>query len=555
MLMRNVESVKEENYLNLDADFKLIPAFSIPGSGNAIIEGDNLSSLYLLDRLAETNLPFVDLMYWDPPYNTGSKGFYYNDDRSILESGESHWAQFISSRMEYARFRLKETGAIAVHIDERELWRLAQIMDKVFGHQNFFTLITWHSSKGGGKKLSNTTEYILVYAKNISQLRDALPHVTYPTKNAHNFTNPDNDPKGPWRGKVSSGRNRKQQYEIEDFTRPGVFVKPTYGWRHTPKKMIGRFAGCGIAYDYDKTKDRLFLVATPVLNGVLPRYYFRDGVLRKKEYLYERNTRHGSLHTLIDNRMDGPGILAAEGVKTFRAVTGVNPLAFDFETVKPLAMVKKIVRHLCPENGLVVDAFAGMGTTAQAVLELNRDLGHSRRFILIECGGWQKDGISFTVNDYMAERIRRVISGNWHSGPQLPTGSGFNYYQLINNSLPATLPPEPHYFYVDELIENSNSAMRLIKIGITKEAGCEQRRKDHHKKYAFHFDDVKILKDWSFESKKAAENFEGNLQAKLKNRQAFRQNSDEVFRLNDQEIADLLSPKTAEELRTYVEQM
>ena len=105
-----------------------------------------------------------------------------------------------------------------------------------------------------------------------------------------------------------------------------------------------------------------------------------------------------------------------------------------------------------------------------------------------------------------------------------------------------------------ELVE-PNALMKLIKIGITDTEGSEARRKDHAKKYKLHVGVVRQLGEWTFESKEAAENFETALIRKLASRRALKQGSDELFRLNEEEIAELIAPKTAEELRSYVEEL
>jgi adenine-specific DNA-methyltransferase len=543
--------MNEELRIDLDTHFEKITDFSLPGldgPGNAIIEGDNLSALYFLNQLPEAE-GGIDLMYWDPPYNTGSQGFYYEDDRTAsTENGESHWSHFIRTRAKNAHYNLKETGCFAVHIDERELQRLWKIMNEVFKPRNFFGLISWLASKGTGGRISNTTEFILIFAKNASALHKNLPIVSYPTENAHHFKNPDNDPRGPWRGRIKAGRTRAHQYGIEDYN-TGLFAKPTFGWRHTPERMVVRFQQEGLNYAYDKANYRLVLLSPPKLNGVLPQYYFKNGELRRKEYRTARDSRPGSLHTLIEGR----GMRAEEGTKTFRAIMGIHPLDFNFGTIKPVDVCKKLIRHLCPENGLIVDAFAGTGSAAQAVLELNKEYNHSRRFILIERGGWQKGEKTFSVNEILAERVRRVISGKWATGEKPPVPGSFNYYKLISGLSEIEPPTPPHYFYVMEIVKDINDLMKLIKIGITDEKGSEARRKAHAKKNNLHVDQVHHLKEWTFKSKKDAENFETALQRKIWHRRALKQGSDETFRLNDEEIAELLLPKAAEDLRAYVE--
>jgi adenine-specific DNA-methyltransferase len=358
---------------------------------NLVISGDNLTAKSTLSPES------VDFVLADPPYNTGSSRFPYVDRRS-------DWAEFMQERLILARTLLKESGCIAVHIDDNELESLLRIMREVFAKQNFIANISWLASKGGSYSyISHVSESIIVYAKDRKSLN--LPAVISPTQNGHQFKNPDSDPNGPWRSEVKSGRNRNLQYPIQDYT-TGEFVSPTYGWAYDPKEMIGKFQRCGIEYRYQN--DRLELVNGPNPSTVLPKYYFEGGVLRRKEYLSQRNKRKASLHTLID----GPGTLAVEGVRLYHKIMGKS---FDFPTIKPLAVAQKLIRHLCVEDGVVLDPFAGTGTTGHAVLSLNKEFGHNRRFVLID------DVHANTAS----ERLHRVITGDWSIGPQEALGGTF----------------------------------------------------------------------------------------------------------------------------------
>jgi len=330
---------------------------------NQLFAGDNLAVMRQLPPAT------IDLALWDPPYNTGAGNLPYLDRRR-------DWPGFMRPRIAAGRDVLKPGGVMAVHIDERELFRLQDILASVFGAENFLTLLTWLASKGTGGRISRTTEYILIFTKDKGALQ--LPHVTEPTKNAHQFRNPDNDLRGPWRGIIKAGRTREHGYAIQDYS-SGQFVTPKYGWRHPPEKMIERFGQCGLVYEF--RDGRLVFLFRSENNGVLPRYFFRDGELRRKEYLSERNGRRSSLHTLIS----GPGMRAEAGIKEL-------PPGITFPTVKPRALAEKLISHLCPEGGLVLDAFAGSGTTGLAAANLGR------RFILIE----------EAVPELTAERLRRA---------------------------------------------------------------------------------------------------------------------------------------------------
>jgi adenine-specific DNA-methyltransferase len=335
---------------------------------NQLFCGDNLA---VMSGLPEE---LVDFCLFDPPYNTGSKSLPYPDRRP-------DWTGYMAPRLAAARRLLKSSGCLACHIDDHELENLLRILREVFGKKNFLANISWVTSRGGSfGNISHITEPILVYAKDRKSLR--LPIVHSPTKNDHQFTNPDNDPAGRWRSQIKAGRNREHRYAIQDYT-TGEFVFPTYSWHCKPEEMVAKFARCGIVYQY--RSERLELISPPPSSSVLPKYYFDKNVLRRKEYLSQRNSRKASLHTLIDE----PGTMAVEGVKEYHRIMGKS---FDFPTVKPLALAEKLIRHLCPEKGVVLDAFAGTGTSGQAAHKQNRP------FILIED----------RVANIASERLRRV---------------------------------------------------------------------------------------------------------------------------------------------------
>jgi hypothetical protein len=224
-----------------------------------LIAGDNLPVLSLLPEWG------IDLIYTDPPYNIRSDGLPYTDRRK-------DWPEFMRKRLTAMHRALQPFGALALHIDEHELFRLHGLLAEVFGPENFVTLLTWQSSKGTGGRISRTTEFILVFSKDKQQLAKALPPVNVPTENAHHFRNPDNDPLGPWRGRIKAGRTREHRYAIEDYT-SRKFVTPKYGWRHPPEKMIQRFRESGLHYEY--REGRLVFLSRSENNGVLPRYYFK----------------------------------------------------------------------------------------------------------------------------------------------------------------------------------------------------------------------------------------------------------------------------------------
>lgn len=201
------------------------------GQMNFLIEGDNLASLQLLEK---THKGKIDLIFIDPPYNTGNNDFGYDDTRVDINDGFRHskWLSFMKVRLSIARKLLKEDGVIFLAIDDNEQANLKLLCDNIFGEDNFLASIIWQHSiqpKGYAGTFSVHHNYILCYQKTDAYVLNSLPRTEEDNKA---YSNPDNDPRGRWR----SGDVRNALYRpnlIYDIITPsGKIIKPcANGWR------------------------------------------------------------------------------------------------------------------------------------------------------------------------------------------------------------------------------------------------------------------------------------------------------------------------------------
>lgn len=471
---------------------------------NELWDGENLSAMVTMYK----HRGQVDLIITDPPYNTG-EDFRYNDkwdkDPNDPDLGElvpkddgsrhSKWLKFMTPRVWMMREMLKPGGVMAICIDHRELYRLGMLMDEIFGEENRIGIINWQkafSPKNDSKHLSTGTEYVLVYAKDLTKSKTGL--LPRDEKSDRFFGNIDNDPAGEWSGKDPTAREHRKNtvYGVQspftgtlhypDFEHKfDADVPPaTMHWRMTRIEMKRCLAEWGVKYeerDIGDGRGKAFVLAGSALRqvgydpdtdpvvgvakkkafarhakGTWPRLYFRDdragntaiGRPRIKNYMSAVKRGKVALTYWADEDYDVPLNLESQswdhaesghskaGIDELDAVVGKG---HNFTTVKPLKLIKKIIQLWCRPNGIVLDPFAGSGTTGHAVLDLNREVGADRRFILIEQGNTEKgDPYARTLT---AERLRRAITGNWASGQRDPLPGGFRFIELKREKIDA----------------------------------------------------------------------------------------------------------------------
>lgn len=368
--------------------------------GNLIIEGDNLLAL---KALLPTHAGKVKCVYIDPPYNTGNEGWIYNDNltqpqfkewigKTVGKEGEDatrhdKWCCMMYPRLMLLRELLREDGSIWISIDDNEITALRAIMDEVFGDENFVAQVVWRNSTG--PKQSNTFsrshEYILCYAKRLaSWKRNLLPRTE---EQEAEYTNPDNDPRGPWRSGGLDARNyySRGRYAI---TCPGgrVIKGPPGGsyWR-VPEETLWELDADGRIWwgEDGNNVPRIKRFLSEVQQGLIPQTFW--------DYDEVGHTQEAKQEVLrILGGTDAP----------------VTP--------KPVALLDRIIWIATEPDDVVLDSFAGTGTTAHAALAARQSGNGVRKFVLVQQKYDTRDDIAEKrniCNTVTTERVRRVIEG------------------------------------------------------------------------------------------------------------------------------------------------
>ena len=322
--------------------------------GGVLVHGDNYAALRTLEPLYRQA---VKCIYIDPPYNTGGDGFMYKDDFSRHAS----WLAMMEGRMAAGRRWLSDDGVQFTSIDEHEHRRLLSLADDVFGAENFITNVIWqknYSPKNTAQHFSEDHDYLTVHAKLAAQWRPGLLERTEEQDAA--YSNPDDDPRGPWKASDLSARNYYGE-GLYPLTAPSgrVVAGPPPGtyWRVSADRFAELEADRRIWWGADGNNvPALKRFLTEVMQGRVPQtlWTYRE----------------------VGHTQDGKrALLSMMSLESGDAV---------FNTLKPLGLIQRCAR--IGNAGLLLDYFAGSGTTAHAVIDLNRDDGGRRRFVLVEQG-------------------------------------------------------------------------------------------------------------------------------------------------------------------------
>ena len=373
---------------------------------NLYIEGDNLEVLKLLQ---ESYLGKVKMIYIDPPYNTGND-FIYADDfmRSQEEENEqmgmfdedenrlfkntdtngrfhSDWCSMIYSRLMLARNLLTEDGVIFISIGEEEIENLRKIADEVFGRKNLVGTILWKKKTNGNNMgfLPPVHDYIVCYSKNITGITD----MGYPVSKEfieRTFSNPDNDPRGPWTTTDLSANHKGPYFPITNPTTGESFLPPE-----------GRYWVFNEQEVQKRIKDGRII-------------FGKSGTTRPVQKVFAANRKFAKIRAESWWDKNGMNEDATEELKT---LFGVAKL---FTHPKPTKLLKHLITIATNKNDIVLDFFSGSSTTADAVMQLNAEDDGRRKFVMIqlpeECADGmpaKKAGYS-TICELALERIRRA---------------------------------------------------------------------------------------------------------------------------------------------------
>ena len=435
------------------------------GSENMIIHGDNLEALKSLLPQYEGR---VKCIYIDPPYNTGNEKWVYNDNVNdpkikkwlgtvVGQEGEDlsrhdKWLCMMYPRLKLLHRLMAKDGVIFISIDDNELYNLKMICDEIFGSNCFVSNISWqrtYSMRNDAKGIPAEIEHILVYSKKTEWQPQKLARTESMDSK---YKNPDNDPKGAWRNIVASApdsiAHQGMVYAIQNPV-TGEYVYPPHGrhWSLGQDQMLKamcqwcdyhlvdlqdydeRARVCNVSSD-EVRRDVLAIAISEDLetaknkaeeiikHGVLPEFFFSrngTGALSRKAYLESMGGR--PVTNLWSFEETGHTDEASRLLKNMFGGTAV------FDTPKPPRLIERVLHIIGDKDAIILDSFAGSGTTAHAVLNMNKQDGGNRKFILIEMMDY--------ADSITAERVRRVING-YGDGKKAVEGTDgdFSYFEL-----------------------------------------------------------------------------------------------------------------------------
>ena len=353
---------------------------------NVLIEGDNYHALSVLNY---THIGSIDVIFIDPPYNTGNGDFIYND--KIVDKSDSYrhskWLSFMYSRLKLAKNLLNDRGTIFITIDDNEMAQLKLLCDYVFEEKHLIGVIAWkhRESISNDLLISQNHNYVMVYAKNLEEKFKHRKEFRL-EKDLSGFKNPDNDPRGPYKLNPVDGPGGKRKgnpyYE---------FLGITGYWRYSKETMQE-------LYEQD-------LIVK------------RGKSLSKKYFLKDAEQSGGKVATTW---WDDAGT-TTNGTKELKSLLGDT----NFNNPKPTRLLEKIIELAANKNSIILDFFAGSGTTGQAVIEANLKDGGTRRFIL--CTN-NENNISTEV---CYPRLKKVVDFHRNDFKELNAGNSISlkYYR------------------------------------------------------------------------------------------------------------------------------
>lgn len=445
---------------------------------NLMIEGDNLEVLKLLQKSYAGK---VKLIYIDPPYNTG-KDFVYPDNfqdniKNYLEltgqveggqkissnteaSGRFHtdWLNMMYPRIKLAHSILKGDGVLCISIDDNEAANIRLLCDDIFGGENFIGTFVWQkriSPDNDEKHITSTHDYVVCYMRRKDANR--VKGFSRTSEQDDRYGNPDADPRGPW---TSSDLTRRE-YRERDFyeiTLPsGRKVTPAAGrsWSVPPESFKALVADNRIWFGP---------------NG--------DSMPRTKRFLSEVAGRIVPV-TWLTRELSGDN----QGGK--RHLKSLFPEVMDiFETPKPVELIRSLVQMFCEEDAIVVDFFAGTGTTGEAMISLNVTESASRRFILVQLPEPMTRVGFNSIADLTIERVRRAVAKVKADNPMFTGDTGFRVFKLDTSNIRAWNPKPDDleatlFDHQDHLLEGRSEAdvlyELLLKLGLDLCVPIEKR--------------------------------------------------------------------------------
>lgn len=438
-------------------------------AGNRIIHGDNLEALKALLPEFEGR---VKCIYIDPPYNTGNEGWVYNDNvndpriqkwlhQVVGKEGEDlsrhdKWLCMMYPRLKLLHRLLAAEGLIFVNLDDTESSYCRCMLDEIFGRNNCLACVSWekrYTRSNNAKMFYSLKDTILVYRRTdaVTFLREERTE-----KSDSLYKNPDNDPRGPWMtssyvNPASKEKRPNLVYEIENPFNGKLINHPTHAWKYEKNEHLRHVRENRLWWgnDKDATYPRLKIFLNESDGGLVP----------------------------VDIWKYQDSGTTDEGGNELKEIFG----SAIFDNPKPTKLIERVLKLATDSDSIVLDSFAGSGTTAHAVLKLNAQDGGKRRFILTEMMDYAE-----TIT---AERVRRVMNGYGTPSPQpSPAGRGsksvaglggsFEYFTIgaplfdedgnLNEAVP--LEEIRRYVAYSEGVEYGGSEMSPTCIGLAGDA-------------------------------------------------------------------------------------
>lgn len=381
---------------------------------NFLLEGDNLHSLRLLEK---TNKGKVDVIYIDPPYNTGNKDFIYNDEFVGREDLFRHstWLSFLSERLRIAHKLLAPDGLIFVSIDDNEQAQLKLLMDEIFSEENFIICMPRITKKSGKttSAYAKNHDYVLVYTKRDQDIFVMEEHIDEAFKYEDEYVKE--------RGKYKL--NQTLDYSSLSYSASldypleinGEIFYPGSSKELWEERQKGNHRRADWAWRWSK---KLFQFGYD--NGFVVIKRKNDGTARiyTKTYLNAKIGKNGNGNFVIEYNKRVKATSSIEYIDNKYSNDNAKKdlsafgLGDKFDYSKPVELIKKLIKAYYKNDALVLDFFAGSGTTAQAVLELNEEDGGSRRFIV--CTNNENN----ICQEVTYQRIRSVLTGKKASGSE-----------------------------------------------------------------------------------------------------------------------------------------
>lgn len=389
------ERLREELPILTEVKERAIISEDPDAPNHILIEGDNLEAL---TALTYTHSGKIDVIYIDPPYNTGNKDFVYNDTFVDSEDSFRHskWLSFMSKRLRIAKRLMSDKGVLFISIDDNEQAQLKLLCDEIFGAENYISSIPWHSRQSlqNDTDLSINHEYILVVAKNRRKsnrrLKKANASIWYDqdgfvffpiSVDGGKYSNPDNDPRGPWKADPMDAPHIRP-----NLTYP--ITNPITGVQHLPPR--------GRCWRISQEKFASALADNRILFG-------KNGTSRPqmKVFLNEQVEFGSIAHSWFEAEKYGT---ATHGSKELQGIFGGDKV---FTSPKPTSLISNILSLVSiPDRPItVLDFFAGSGTTLHATMQLNAEDGGSRKCILVT------NNENHICEEVTYERNKRVING------------------------------------------------------------------------------------------------------------------------------------------------